>query len=128
MNERMKETNHLSIWFQNNVFTNQIKLYQQHYCKNTHKTNKNRDEPFTFKLGTNEVIEGWEHGLSSMCIGERRKLTVPSDLAYGEEGAPPKIHPGATLVFDIELVNIIDKDVHVEEYLDYYEMSHFTGL
>ena len=63
-----------------------------------------------------------------MCIGERRKLTVPSDLAYGEEGAPPKIHPGATLVFDIELVNIIDKDVHVEEYLDYYEMSHFTGL
>lgn len=90
--------------------------------------NKCRDFPFTFRLGQGDVIQGWEHGLSNMCIGEIRKLTVPSDLAYGNEGAPPDIHPGATLVFEIELLGIIDEEVNMEEYLDYYEMSHFTGL
>lgn len=50
-----------------------------------------------------------------MCIGEIRKLTIPSDLAYAYEGAPPKINPGATLVFEIELIDIIDKkDANLE--------------
>lgn len=45
-----------------------------------------------------------------MCIGEIRKLTIPSDLAYADEGAPPKIYAGATLVFEIELIDILDEE------------------
>jgi FKBP-type peptidyl-prolyl cis-trans isomerase len=56
-------------------------------------------------------------GLSRMCIGETRKLIVPSDLAYKFEGAPPKIHPGATLVFEIEVIDIVSEAE--EETLDY---------
>lgn len=68
----------------------------------------NRNIPFTFKLGNSEVIRGWDIGLSNMCIGEIRKLTIPSDLAYANEGAPPKIYPGATLVFEIQLIDILN--------------------
>lgn len=70
---------------------------------------------------------GWEMGLLNMCIGERRKLTIPSDLAYGEVGAPPDIHPGATLVFDIELIDILEPSGEDDD-LSYYERSHFTDL
>ncbi len=62
-----------------------------------------------------------------MCVGEKRKITVPSDLAYGQVGAPPHIHPGATLVFDIELIDILEPSGEDDDtYLDYYERSHFT--
>lgn len=69
----------------------------------------NRKVPFTFKLGNGDVIKGWDIGLSNMCIGEIRKLTIPSDLAYAYEGAPPKIYAGATLVFEIELMDILNE-------------------
>jgi len=46
-----------------------------------------RDSPFTFELGASEVIKGFEQGLVDMCVGEKRKLTIPSHLAYGDEGA-----------------------------------------
>lgn len=52
--------------------------------------------PFVFKLGSGQVIRGWDQGLLGMCIGERRKLTIPPRLAYGSEGVGP-IPPGATL-------------------------------
>ena len=65
-----------------------------------------RDQPFEFKLGTGQVIQGWERGLLNMCIGEKRRLTIPSGLGYGDRGSPPKIHGGATLVFDVELLDI----------------------
>lgn len=67
-----------------------------------------RQQPFKFQLGTGQVIRGWDQGLLEMCVGEKRKLTIPSHLAYGDEGAPDKIPGKATLKFDVECVAIED--------------------
>ncbi|OWZ24358.1 FK506-binding protein 2 [Phytophthora megakarya] len=69
-----------------------------------------RNQPFEFPLGAGRVIKGWDRGLVDMCIGEKRRLTIPSDLAYGDRGSPPKIPAKATLVFDVELLDIKRKD------------------
>lgn len=69
-----------------------------------------RNEPFVFTLGVGQVIKGWDQGLLNMCEGEKRKLVIPSDLGYGERGAPPKIPGGATLTFEVELLKIERKD------------------
>ncbi|KAI8384590.1 uncharacterized protein BYT42DRAFT_563015 [Radiomyces spectabilis] len=65
-----------------------------------------RNQPFEFTLGTGRVIQGWEQGLKNMCIGEKRRLVIPPHLGYGDRGAGSAIPGGATLVFDVELVNI----------------------
>jgi FKBP-type peptidyl-prolyl cis-trans isomerase FkpA len=83
-----------------------------HYTGRLLKTNyvfdssKDRD-PLEFTIGKGDVIKGWDEGVTGMKVGGKRKLTIPSRLGYGDEGSPPKIPGKATLVFDVELVEIV---------------------
>jgi len=63
-------------------------------------------EPFPYTLGQNMVIKGWEIGILGMKVGEKRKLTIPYELAYGEEGRPPTIPAKSTLIFEIDMLSI----------------------
>jgi len=66
-------------------------------------------QPFTFTLGQNSVIQGWEQGVLGMKVGEKRHLVIPSSLGYGAQGAGAMIPPNATLEFDVEMVSIAHK-------------------
>eukprot|EP00397_Hematodinium_sp_SG-2012_P048800 GEMP01056062.1.p1 GENE.GEMP01056062.1~~GEMP01056062.1.p1 ORF type:complete len:148 (-),score=35.53 GEMP01056062.1:486-929(-) len=69
-------------------------------------SSRDRETPFEITLGAGMVIKGWDLGLLNMCVGEKRRLTIPSGIGYGASGSGEKIPGGATLMFDVEMIAI----------------------
>ena len=69
-------------------------------------SSRDRNEPFSFTLGARRVIAGWDQGVAGMRVGGMRTLVIPSDLGYGARGAGSAIPPHATLLFDVELLDV----------------------
>lgn len=71
-------------------------------------SSRDRGSPFTFIIGQGKVIRGWDQGVLGMRVGGKRKLVVPPHLGYGEDGSPPRIPGNATLLFEIELLHVVE--------------------
>ncbi len=73
----------------------------------TFDSSRSNGPPFEFRVGQGQVIKGFDRGVLGMKVGGRRKLTIPYQLGYGTEGSPPRIPPRATLIFDLELIDVM---------------------
>jgi FKBP-type peptidyl-prolyl cis-trans isomerase len=78
------------------TFTNGVKFDSSH----------DRDQPFAFKLGTGQVIKGWDEGVAKLRVGDQAILVIPGKLGYGPKGVPNAIPPDATLIFIVEVVDV----------------------
>lgn len=97
------------------------------FVNGTQFDNHTKDEPFAFRQGGGEVIKGWEQAVEGMCVGEKKKITVPPTLGYGVEGYPNVIPANSTLLFEITLVNITDDDgSHDHDFATHEEHDHFN--
>jgi FKBP-type peptidyl-prolyl cis-trans isomerase len=87
----------------------QVEVHYTGWLTNGNKfdSSVDRGQPFSFRIGAGEVIRGWDQGVKGMRVGGKRKLTIPSDLAYGAQGAGGGlIPPNSTLIFDVELLGV----------------------
>ncbi|HET9860417.1 MAG TPA: FKBP-type peptidyl-prolyl cis-trans isomerase [Nocardioidaceae bacterium] len=88
------------------------KTVSVHYVGVAHSTGEefdasyNRGEPLSFRLGTGQVISGWDQGVQGMKVGGRRQLVIPPHLGYGDRGAGGVIKPGETLIFVVDLLDV----------------------
>ena len=85
-----------------------VKVHYTGWLENGTKfdSSVDRGQPFEFVIGVGQVIKGWDEGVSSMKVGGKRKLIIPSQLGYGPRGAGAAIPPNATLIFDVELLGL----------------------
>src|ERR1044071_8373224 len=90
-----------------------VEVHYTGWLENRHKfaSSLDRQEPFTFRLGAGEVIQGWDQGVAGMKVGGKRKLIIPPDLGYGEQGAGGAISPPGTPTFDGALLGVGERRV-----------------
>ena len=85
-----------------------VRVHYTGWLENGKKFDSSHDrrEPLVFPIGKGHVIKGWDEGVGSMKVGGKRKLVIPANLGYGDRGAAGLIPPGATLIFEVELLGI----------------------